>query len=457
MNSCEILRAIDSVAALPGKNDKSALLTVHMVDPTFQRVMKLMLNPLISFYKRPARSLVFGSEQFSDQTWLLLDRLSTRMLSGDAASREIADTLSRLTPDSSELLWRILHRDPRAGFSEGSINKIQPLTIPEVPYMRCCLPSDVDLNSWPWSRGVYVQEKADGTFFGLTVKQGGVTVASRSGFQWPLELYGELEAVFSSFPDGQYHGEMLVEQDGKVLPREVGNGMLTSVNKGSPFPMGCKPVPYLWDVISLESITRRGICKTPYSERYNQVVSVVEKLGRGLVRLIDTEIVYSLDEAYAVSARHIKNRKEGAVIKHPDGVWRDTGSSGSPDVVKLKMEAPCEMRITGLTPGKGKYAKTFGSIACTSECGQVEANVSGFSDKLRQDISNNPELFIGTIITVKFNDITKPNKKTGKRSLYLCRFGDLRPDRTSADTLERIEQQFADAKAMIGVLESKAA
>lgn len=154
MNSCEILRALDAVADLKGKNEKAALLTTLMVDQTFQRVMKLMLNPLISFYKRPVRSQVFGDQQFTDETWLILDRLSTRTLSGDAASRELSRTLSTLTPESSELLWRILHRDPRAGFSEGSINKIQPLTIPEVPYMRCCLPSDVDLASWPWLRGM---------------------------------------------------------------------------------------------------------------------------------------------------------------------------------------------------------------------------------------------------------------------------------------------------------------
>lgn len=284
-----------------------------------------------------------------------------------------------------------------------------------------------------------------------------MTVGSRSGFQWPLELYGDLEDIFSTFPDGQYHGEMLVEQDGKILPREIGNGMLTSVNKGSSFPIGCKPVPHLWDVISLDSLTRRGTCRTPYSERYAQVVSVVENLGAGLVRLIETDIVHSLDEAYAVSAKHIKNGKEGAVIKHPDGPWRDTGSSGSPDCVKIKMEAPCELRVKGLTTGKGKNAKTFGSLACTSECGIVEVNISGFSDELRLEIAENPERFIESIITVKFNDITKPNKKTGVCSLYLARFGELRPDRTVADTLERIEQQFANAKAMIGIVNHLAA
>ncbi|MBM5458875.1 hypothetical protein H8F21_15015 [Pseudomonas sp. P66] len=457
MNSCEVLLALDKVAAVSGKNDKSTLLTAYMVDPTFERVMKFMLNPLISYYKRPARSQVFGTEQFSDDTWTLLERLSTRQLSGNAAGVQVERTLATLTPESSELLWRILHRDTRAGFSEGSINKIKPATIPEVPYMRCGLPSDVDLNLWPWARGIYVQQKADGTFFSLTVKQGGVTINSRQGFEWPLEFYGELGEHFASFPDGQYHGEMLVMQGGDVLPREIGNGMLTSVNKGSPFPLGCTPVPHLWDVIPLESLTRRGTCQTPYSERFATVQKVVEEFGGGLVHVIETVIVHSLDDAYAVSGKYIREGKEGAVIKHPDGIWRDTGSSGSPDAIKIKLQAPCELRITGLTPGKGKNAKTFGSLACASECGMVEVNISGFPDELRLEISNDPDRFIGSIITVKFNDITKPNKKTQVYSLYLPRFGELRPDRKTADSLERIQQQLADAKAAIGMIEKLAA
>lgn len=457
MNSCEILRALDTVAAVSGKNEKSVLLTAYMVDPTFERVMKLMLNPLISFYKRPARSKVFGTEHFSDDTWTLLDRLATRQLSGNAAGHAVDRALSTLTPESSELLWRILHRDTRAGFSEGSINKIKPATIPEVPYMRCGLPSDVDLDLWPWARGIYVQQKADGTFFSLTVRQGGVTINSRTGFEWPLEFYGELGDLFATFPDGQYHGEMLVYEDGKVLPREVGNGILTSVNKGSPFPTGCTPVPHLWDVISLDSLTRRGTCQTAYADRFATVQKVVEGFGGGLVQVIETIIVHSLDEAYAVSGRYIREGKEGAVIKHPDGIWRDTGSGASPDAIKIKLQAPCELRITGLTPGKGKNAKTFGSLACTSECGQLEVNISGFSDELRLEISKGPDRFIHSIITVKFNDITKPNKKTKLYSLYLPRFGELRPDRSSADTLERIQQQLSDAKVAIGMIEKQAA
>ncbi|SBW84333.1 DNA ligase [Pseudomonas veronii 1YdBTEX2] len=457
MKSCEILRALDSVAAVSGKLEKSALLTTYLVDPTFQRVMKLMLNPLISFYKRPARSEVFGTEVFTEDTWLLLDRLATRQLSGDAASREVQSALSTLTPESSELLWRVLHRDPRAGFSEGSINKILPLTIPEVPYMRCSLPSDVDLESWPWVLGVYLQEKADGTFFALTVKNGGVTVISRSGFEWPLELYGELGEVFATFPDGQYHGEMLVEKDGVILPREIGNGMLTSVNKGTPFQAGCTPVPYLWDVVPLESLTRRGTCLTPYSERFSKVGKVVEDLGGGKVKLIQTQVVYSLDEAYAASGVHIRNGKEGAVIKHPDGPWRDTGSSGSPFSVKIKMEAPAELRVKGLSKGKGKNAKTFGALECVSECGMLEVNISGFSDELRLEIFNNPERYIDSIIKVTFNDVTKPNKKTNLYSLFLPRFGELRPDRTTADDVARIIQQLEDAKATIGMIDAVAA
>lgn len=454
MNSCEVLRAIDVVAGNKSKNDKSQLLTSYMLDPVFSRVMCLMLNPLVAFYIKPQRAKTFGQGEFNEQTWQLFDDLATRKLSGHRAIESVQKELERLTPESSELLWRILHRDPRADFSKGSINKIVPNLIPEVPYMRCSLPSDVDLDSWEWVDGVFVQVKADGTFMNITIRDGGITITSRTGFEWPLEFYPEVAERLAGFPDGQYHGEMLVEQDGVILKREVGNGMLNAVNKGSPFPFGCTPVPHLWDVITLDSLTRRGKCEIPYKDRFESLTNTVKEFGGSAIKVIETFLVHSLTEAYQISARFIKAGQEGAIVKRLLGIWKDTGSSGSPDCVKIKMEAPAELRITGYRPGKGKRAALIGSLVCQTECGQLEVAISGFDDDLLAQINADQDGWLGTIIMVTFNDVMAPSakKKTKLYSLYLARFSCLRPDKTVADTLERIQYQFAAAKEAIGMM-----
>ena len=52
--------------------------------------------------------------------------------------------------------------------------------------------------------------------------------------------------------------------------------------------------------------------------------------------------------------------------------------------------------------GEGKFADTLGSIVCQSEDGELQTNVSGFSDKVRNEIWENREKYIDTIVTVKF-------------------------------------------------------
>lgn len=51
-----------------------------------------------------------------------------------------------------------------------------------------------------------------------------------------MEHFSDLTAEMNMLiKDVQYHGELLVERDGVVLPRKVGNGILNSVTKGGSF------------------------------------------------------------------------------------------------------------------------------------------------------------------------------------------------------------------------------
>lgn len=63
--------------------------------------------------------------------------------------------------------------------------------------------------------------------------------------------------------------------------------------------------------------------------------------------------------------------------------------------------------------------------------------VSGISSKLRQEIWSNKDDFLGRIISVKAESITK-NKISGTTSLSFPRFVEIRYDKTEADTLEMV-------------------
>lgn len=285
-------------------------------------------------------------------------------------------------------------------------------------------------------------------FVNVTVESGDVSLTSRPGTPLPSEPFQDLIAGLSQLSDGQAHGELLVEYDGKVLAREVGNGMLNSVIQGGQFDLGCRPIIKLWDQIPLASIKKGGRCETPYKERFDTLSLRVARLDISDISMIETRIVYSLKEALDHYVEQLELGLEGTIVKKLEAIWFD---STSKEQIKLKLDAPCELEVIDFLPGKGVNAKTFGSLLCKSACGQLVVAVSGFSKKLREEIHLNRETWHGSIITVKSNQIMRPKKPGKPYSLFLPRFVEQRLDKTGGDDLSRIEEQFENAIKMIAL------
>lgn len=468
MNSNQIMNMVSMIADKSGKNDKQELLALAMEDPTFAKVMNYTYNPFITFGVRPSRLAVFDSihheTEFDFETWNLLDFLKSRELTGDAAKNAIISEMTRLGAESRELLWRILNKDMKAGFSESSINKVSKDFIPSTPYMRCSLPKDVDFEKWPWARGVISQIKADGMFFNANVEKDSVDFTSRQGQPFPVEGFEQLmedfaEAFrpllgqFSNYESGiQTHGEMLVKDpDGELLPREVGNGLINKLIKGTPLPEGHSLFAELWDIIPKTSAVKKGFFAADYLSRLrtlNGALGYVKAKRQGQetsIQVIETKVVRSYGDAMEHYYAARRAGLEGTIAKKTDLQWKDGTSK---DQVKLKQEVPVELEVYGFEEGKegGKTANTFGSLKCRSKCGMLEVNVgSGFSDELRKDINDNRDDWTGAIITVKANEIMYAKRGKLVHSLFLPIFVERRFDKTEADTFEQIVSQFENA------------
>ena len=168
MTSDEILNTIDFIGGETSKNLKIDYLAEFIAeDEEFERVLKAAYDPYVRYYLKTVEMQDGGIGIFSSEgVWDLLDKLSKRLISGDAA-RDAVWKLN-LNRESVELFRRILQKDLKAGFDIKSINrslkKAERPLLPVVGYMRCSLPKAVKLEEWPWEEGVYSQIKADGTF-----------------------------------------------------------------------------------------------------------------------------------------------------------------------------------------------------------------------------------------------------------------------------------------------------
>jgi len=459
MNSSEVLAHLDQIAASPSKNDKQAMVTTGMQFPLFQRVCEYAYNPFKTYGVRKVVGKAHeGFRQFDAETWQLLDDLIARRLTGQNALEAIAGEIDQLDEGSADLLVRIIRKDLRAGFSESTINKACKGLIPDFPYMRCSLPKDTDLDAWPWAEGVPSQEKADGMFANVDHEESGlVAIRSRQGTEFPIEKFQNVVSGVREFllPGHQQHGEFVVMRDGKVLDREIGNGIMNHVINGGDFGTNEKPVYLVWDQIPLTSVVTKGKFAKPYRKRLLDLILQL-RASKESVRLIPTRLVHSKMEAYAHAGELMKLGKEGTVIKHPAAIWKDGTSK---EQIKLKLEFDVDLEIEGIVPGRAgtKNEGRAGSFACRTSDGFLKVDVTVKNEALRDAVDANPDEFIGKVIEVVANDIMEPSESNRLHSLFLPRMktASYRTDKTNADDLDRVFS--AKECAILGQTLAKAA
>jgi DNA ligase-1 len=453
-DAASVYRAIEKIAATPGKNDKIAMVKEAMgQSKLFVRAIKAALDPFITYgiAALPARpDAAPGANTLDEETWWeMLEQLATRKLSGNAARDAVARALAFLTPESGELLRRIIKKDLRAGFSEETVNKAVKGTLPAFPYMRCSLPKDSYIEKWNWGAGIVVQEKADGEFANINHEVGGiVTITSRQGRPMDLGQLGALvDDILNALPAGtQTHGELVVYRDGQPLPRQESNGIMNSIAQGGDRPLGHEIRYLAWDQIPLSAVVAKGKHEVPYRERLKALLVGITgyKGGTSTVRLVPTKIVHSKAEALAIYSTYLSQGKEGAVIKHPLAIWKDGTSK---DQVKFKLEVVVDLRVKGFVEGTGKYAGMLGAFEMESECGLLKTNVNGRGDDMRAAVWADRADWLDSVLAVRANSIMPPRKEGDPHSLFLPVMVERRTDKSEADTLQRVREQFEAAVA----------
>ena len=168
--AASIFQAIEAIAATSSKNEKETLIKSVGGLPLFMRIVRAAYDPFVNYGLALApmkrEGLAPGANTLDEeQFWTILDKLASRELSGTAARDAVQTAVDLLDEPSSALFRRIIAKDLRAGFTDGTINRVFPGTFQEFPYMRCSLrdKSNMVKPGW-WDKGGISQEKADGMF-----------------------------------------------------------------------------------------------------------------------------------------------------------------------------------------------------------------------------------------------------------------------------------------------------
>jgi hypothetical protein len=451
-----ILKILDEIGADTKRSHKIALLEQHKDNELLTTAINLALNPYMNFYIRkiPEYTTDVSDDLYMGLDWAFdeLKRLSSRELTGHAGIAHLSTILSKLSADDAVVVTRIIGKDLRCGMADGIANAVIPDLVPTYP---CLLARPYDAkNIKNIQFPALSQLKADGLRVNFHIDGDKVSICGRSGRA--IDLLGFMEPEIAEL-GRQFDtpvvidGELVVVDDqGKLLSRKVGNGIINKAIKGTIEANEAKMVrAQIWDVIPAEEFTA-GASKLSYSDRFSQLSQAVaatapagidalaDKLKGKLATfwIIPTETANSIDEAVAHFERLLADGEEGTILKNMCGLWEDTRSK---HLVKFKAEKTCDLEIIGFNPGTGKFEGMVGSLICASSDRLVEASISGFSDALRLDITQKIKELTGTIVEVMYNERISSKGKSTIDSLFLPRFNCFRDDKFVADSTNEIK------------------
>ncbi|QAU04535.1 hypothetical protein Va1_241 [Vibrio phage Va1] len=456
-----------------GSNFKISVLKKYKDNILLQRVLKMAYDRVAFTYGMSLKSLekFEGVQNASIGLYDALDYLeedvSTRKITGHKALQAVANILACLSEDDADVVRKIIDRDLKINLGKTQINKVFKNLIVKPVYMRCGVYNDKTKSKINPNKSI-VQLKADGTYRDFTVHGENVDCTSRSGEVYEYPLINEELATFN---DGHYHGELTVvltdelfdiikpklEQIDKknktncvqeiteafeqhkaenreyILPRSIGNGLINSDD-----------IPHknlkleLWDFITPEEYANaqnKVKNKTPYSERFEQLKTMISNIESDTIFIIPHKYVTSISEALTIVSEWMNIGYEGGVLKDLGMIFRD---GTSPQQLKLKLEIDLEVRCVGYNEGR-KGTKREGKIGslqfCTDDL-QIKGSCSGFSDDELDEFTKNFHLYKDRIFTVQFNDLTKA-RGNDYYALSHPRFIEWRTDKSETDTLER--------------------
>ncbi len=428
-----ILTILNELEATPSTNDKLSILNLYKNDQLLQRTVSMALDKVRYTYgirKVPIIASTIVSMTLDEALEALEAMFVTRKATGGNATFLLGQLLGSVFEDDANVLTRVILRDLRCGVGKTLANKVWANCIIKPPYMRCSTYSDALASKIKYP--AIIQKKADGRYVSITVDSG-VSFMSRSG---ESEEFPGLAEAFSTFPRGVYIGEMLVEGEDD---RAIANGLINSSS-----PPHDKIYVELWDYLSINAFSA-GESLIPYADRLSTLEAVIIQQVNPRVLLIETLEVTSPSEAKVCALKWTAMGLEGGVLKAKNLLFKNHTST-----LQLKLKIVCDIsaRIVGFTQGEGKRAKTFGALLYRTDDSMIEGSVSGFSDAVLEEIHNNREKYLNTIIDITFNDLTKA-QNSDSYSLSHPRFTGFREDRLETDNIETTRAILSSVSGLV--------
>jgi len=478
----EILPILNELSKTSKTLEKHYILQKYKDNVLLQQVIYSTLTPYDRYYIKETSFPKYHHNKDNKDNGITLEdglekikKLSTREITGSMAIDYLKNILESLSEDNAEVIKRVVLKDLKCGISDKSVNKIWDNLIPEVPYMRCSGADKMKNIIFP----AIIQEKEDGSFANIIVKNGVVKFLTRNGTDFCIDNIAALMLDNLPLVDNKvFIGEMLVKVDGVIAERKIGNGMLNRIMKYDSVlenliasktkdkqekidtliqemvELQSNVFIKLWDVVPVVE-WEQGYYDEKYSDRFSTLKDICKQINSPKFSTVLSTFVYSTEEAVSFNSARMKEGKEGSVIKNSSTIFK---SGTSTNQVKMKAILDADLICTGWN--KGTEGTSFdigiGGLNLESSDGKIKVTVGsglsreqrGLEPKDKNDIAKglkkikgfNFDQYTGKIITIEYNALIKSDSND-TYSLFLPVFIEVREDKTEADSFEKLSLQ----------------
>lgn len=403
--------------------EKAVILTRNKDNADLVRVLKYTYDKVnFTYGVTPKTVLEFDCKDCCEKSiWEVLDALNAREVTGHKALSLASSFVNSADKPVADLFLQILDRDLKIGVNVKSLNKVFKDLVPKPFYCRCDTLSEKTLKKFKFP--AFIQLKCDGSYREAFVMDGRVSFKTRSGEPYENPVLAE---AMKNFPDGYYTGEFTLGNAEEAADRATGNGNLNSDNPDY------ENIHFtVWDYLTEEEYTLK--VQSDYSERFAKLNDIIK--GQKLIHVVPTKEVNSVDEALKITSEWMDRGLEGGVLKSKSMKFKNGTSK---EQLKIKLKVDVEVRCVGFLEGtKGtKYEGKNKVIMFQNDEGTIKGQCSGMTDDMVDEVTRNPEKYIGKVLSVQFNDLTKA-EGNDYYALSHPRLAEFRNDKDETDSLEK--------------------
>jgi len=438
MNFVEVLKECESAGGAGSKNViKEAL---AKLDAESRRLMRYAMDPYMTFgtvkYIKPD-SYAQSNPADIAPLFRLFDDLAARNLTGTAAKGAIGQAFSNFTKETAAYLEKVLDKDPRAGFSVDTYNKIWPTDpIPSWDQQLAEKFEEAEEFEEKVVFPAWADVKYDGNRSFAFVREGQPVEYRARGGKLQEHLAGQFDDELQAMRE--YVGYDFV-LDGEVMGKDF-----TETQNAKKTGNDAAKANQIFRSFFIMPITdwiaqKTTITNAQARAKLEDIFSEMCRLPVRRVLLTEGRMVKDYHDMMAYCDQvtddetKTKAEREGLIIKQGHAVY-EWGRSTT--WIKVKRFYDVDARFTGFYAARPKTRLAAlglpGGVNCIAflENGtEVRFNVgSGFSHDDRRKMLSDPDFWLKNTHVVKYQEVSKAKGKEFA-SLRFCTYERTRDDK----------------------------